>query len=163
MTNKEFFSFIAKCKEDNLCMNPGCTTCGCMAFRMRCINDIGFERMDKMISSVDESMMKSINTAFWYEPLEIIYGVVFRNISTDNPLMREYLRIREDRISEYNRRAYENAQRQKEAHELAELRKLERKKKSREHIERSERKRLAIQKATESGMEIISLTPGIDF
>lgn len=137
-----FWDFLTYVKEKNMCTTPGCTTCGCMPFRNFCKNEIGFRDMCELISTVSYREIEDSSPEYWYEPVRIIYDNVFPSLPTDNPLMAEYLRIRDILLKERSRRRLMAQEKVQAEQEQARLRREERQRKAQEHRERSEAKRL---------------------
>ena len=135
-----FWDFINYIHDKNMCTRPGCTTCGCVPFRRLCQNEIGYEHMCTLISSVTDEQIMQHNPEEWYEPLRILYDVIFPNLPVDNPLMRRYLEIRDSLLSEIAWRREEARKRVLAEQEQAKKRKEEKIRKAEEHRQRSYQK-----------------------
>lgn len=112
-----FWDFLDYVKTQKMCTTPGCTTCYCAPFRALCKSKIGYETMCTLVSSVTQEELHEHAPQEWYEPIRIIYDVVFPEIPVDNPLMMEYLRIRQtllDAIEKRRKASLEAVEREKE-------------------------------------------------
>lgn len=137
MIFNSFFDVVEYACLRKMCMQPGCTTCGCMPFRNLCKDKIGFAHMCELIGAVTEKQIHNKNPEYWYEPLRIVYDVVFPDIPLDSALMTEYLRIRSELFAQRQLKREKAAARVKAEREQAAQRRAERARKAEEHRERS--------------------------
>ena len=137
MEFKSFFDFMDFVHSRNWCLQPGCTTCGCMPFRNYCKNVIGYNSMCDLINAVTVEMIADQDPEDWYEPLRIIYDVVFHDLPVEAPLMKEYFSIRTRLFAEIRARRAATEARILAEKEQAAQRKAEKARKAAEHRERS--------------------------
>ena len=137
MQFKSFFDFIEFVHAQKMCTQPGCTTCGCMPFRNYCKDQIGFSEMCDLINAVTYEQSADQDPEDWYEPLRIIYDVVFHDLPIDAPLMKEYFSIRARLLADKQARRAATEARILAEKEQAAQRRAEKAQKAAEHRERS--------------------------
>ena len=137
MLFESFFDFIKYVHSQKMCTRPGCTTCGCMPFRSFCKDEIGFNTMCELINAETYEQIDFQDPEDWYEPLRIIYDVVFPDLPIEAPLMKEYFAIRTRLFAEMQSRREAAAARVLAEKKQAAQRRAEREQKATEHRERS--------------------------
>ena len=93
--------------------------------------------MCDLINAVTVEMIADQDPEDWYEPLRIIYDVVFHDLPDDAPLMKEYFSIRTRLFAEIRARRAATEARILAEKEQAAQRKAEKARKAAEHRERS--------------------------
>lgn len=96
-----------------------------------------YDNMCKLINAVTYEQIINQDPEDWYEPLRIIYDVVFQDLPVESPLFTEYFRIRTELFAQIQKRKDETAARVLAEKLQAEQRKAERERKAAEHRERS--------------------------
>ena len=122
INGSHFFLLVNYALENKMCLQMGCTTCGCARFRSLC-RDLGLELITEMVQAVsDESLKWGLNYPE-YTAITLI-NIVFRNkIPRDNPLMRYFDRTEAQKRISYERRQEEKKRREAEENRAAEERK----------------------------------------
>ncbi len=135
--NMSFFEIMHYVRKQNMCTEPGCTTCGCLPFR-RFISTVGYDAMKEKIAAVTLTEIEEEDPELWYEPMRLIV-YFFSDIGRmDCPLVRSYGELKDECLAAMERRRIENLQKQEEIHLAAVARKEE---KRRAHEKRSQEAR----------------------
>lgn len=83
----DFFDLVRMANSSGMCLNPGCTTCGCMQFRNFC-KTLGKPAITEMLKAIPEEYIGEVLRNYRYrDPLRIIM-VVFRDFSDDIPVIK---------------------------------------------------------------------------
>lgn len=135
-----FMELIDFARKNNICMKPGCTTCGCMPFRDM-LKKTGEVNLREKIINVSQACVDSADPELWYEPFRIIL-VEFPELEMIKcPLVNRYEELKAQCLASIEARRERGRQRQREEHLRALARKEEKAARSQLHVERSIEKR----------------------
>lgn len=124
--SQDFISLIRFAQNSNMCLELGCTTCGCMPFR-HLLRTIGSAKIKAILEAVPENeVIRNLAFRDAYAVLYLIYIVC--NIGNESPLMQCFFLEKERRHSEWLARIKASEEKkEKEMKEAEERRILKRK------------------------------------
>ncbi len=125
ITAYDFHRLVNYARNSEMCLQRGCTTCGCWEFRELC-RQLGKEKMTAIVNAVPEEYLKNGLSYPEYTALELIK--ITTDVPTDNPLMQFYSRTEEKRRVEYQARQKAAAEKKRKEMQLAEERREKKKK-----------------------------------
>ena len=104
---EDFAELIEYANMKNMCMNPGCTTCGCMPFRKLCRETIGYENICGIVRAVTPEYFAEHYESSWMDAATVLDAAFWREggLPRDNYLLQELERLSQ----EHKRRRRENS------------------------------------------------------
>ena len=92
---KTFPELIEYTKKHNMCIVPGCTTCGSMPFRELCRNEIGFDNICFVVRNVTPTCFHEYYTLDWMYAATILDVEFYKEgrLPRDNFLLQELERL----------------------------------------------------------------------
>ena len=72
-----------------MCLNPGCTTCGCMDFKKLCESQ-GRDSLQKMLGDITLEEIKRQHNLLWHDALEIIFHYFGTDLAEGTFILKEY-------------------------------------------------------------------------
>ena len=75
---EDFAELIEYANMKNMCMNPGCTTCGCMPFRKLCRETIGYENICGIVRAVTPEYFAEHYESSWMDAAAVLNAEFYR-------------------------------------------------------------------------------------
>jgi len=87
-----FWNLLSFVKEKDLCIKPGCTTCGAGDYRYL-LKLLSYGRLSKMLNEVTLEEIIRQNDLIWHDALEILLVDFSSESFKDSVIMREYKKV----------------------------------------------------------------------
>ncbi len=107
---EDYDELIQYARLKNMCITPGCTTCGAMPFRNLCRTTIGFENICGIVRAVTPEYFAKHYTFAWMQAATVL-DCEFRiegGLPRDNFLLQELEHLSEEHESQRKNRKRED-------------------------------------------------------
>ena len=92
---EDFDELIEYARIKNMCIQPGCTTCGAMPFRKLCREEIGYENICGIVRAVTPEYFDEHYKLSWMQAATVLDFEFYREggLPRDNYLLQELDRL----------------------------------------------------------------------